>query len=362
MSAVLEQQLNFLTDNEEGLWQRVLSKDPTSDGSFVFAVKTTGVYCRPSCPSRRPRRENVSFFPFPGAAERSGFRACLRCHPESAEVRDPQIQVAQKVCRLIENNEEENNWTLTSLSEKLGVSSFHLQRTFKNVMGVSPAQYAEGLRLTKFKSGVRQGLGIADAMYDAGYGSPSRLYENAASNLGMTPATYGKAGKGAKIGYGIADTALGRLLVAATEKGVCSVKLGDSDSQLIADLKTEFAAAEIRNAQKALGSWLQSVVDHLNHKAPHIDLPLDIRYTAFQRLVWEQLRAIPYGETLSYSDVAQSIGQPKAVRAVARACATNPVALVIPCHRVVREDKSLGGYRWGHDRKKQLLDGEKDVS
>lgn len=358
MSAVMKQQINLLPDEQEAKWQAVLAKDTRFDGQFVFAVSSTGIYCRPSCPSRRPRRDRVSFFQLPEAAERAGFRACRRCHPRKARVMDPQIETVQRVCRLIEDNQGERV-TLAALSEQVGVSVFHLQRTFKSIMGVSPSQYAEGRRISRFKKSVRDGEAITNAIYDAGYGSSSRLYERAASQLGMTPATYGKGGQGAIINYAIVACPLGRLLVAATPKGVCSVKLGDSDAALKAELLNEFPAAEIRPDEKPLRHTLQAIIQHLESKIPHLDLPIDLRSTAFQRQVWEQLRAIPYGETYSYSDIAKAIGQQKAVRAVARACATNPVALVIPCHRVIREDKSLGGYRWGLERKQKLLEQEK---
>ena len=268
--------------------------------------------------------------------------------------------MAQEVCRLIDSSDGEPI-TLSTLSEQLGVSSFHLQRTFKNIMGITPRDYAEISRVNRFKQSVRKGSDVTGAIYDAGFGSSSRLYESASAQLGMTPATYGKGGRGAVINYAIVETQLGQLLVAATTKGVCSVMLGDSEASLKAELLREFPAAEIRHDEKPLRSSLNAIVEHLKNKSPHIDLPLDIRATAFQRQVWQQLRAIPYGDTHSYSEVAKAIGQHKAVRAVARACATNPVALVIPCHRVIREDKSLGGYRWGLERKKKLLETEKET-
>ncbi|MEP6570411.1 MAG: bifunctional DNA-binding transcriptional regulator/O6-methylguanine-DNA methyltransferase Ada [Acidobacteriota bacterium] len=357
MSALMKEQMNLLPDDQEAQWQAVVTRDARCDGQFVFAVSSTGIYCRPSCPSRRPHRERVSFFQLPEQAEQAGFRACLRCHPREALARDPQIQIAQAVCRLIDENDGEP-LTLAALSKKLGVSSFHLQRTFKSVMGITPKDYADTSRVNRFKQGVRKGDGITNAIYDAGFGSSSRLYENASAQLGMTPATYGKGGRGAVISYALVETTLGRLLVAATSKGVCSVMLGDSDESLKADFLKEFPAAEIRHDENALRASVDAIVEHLKRKSPHIDLPLDIRATAFQRQVWQQLRNIPYGETHSYSEVAKAIGQQKAVRAVARACATNPVALVIPCHRVIREDKSLGGYRWGLERKKKLLERE----
>jgi AraC family transcriptional regulator of adaptative response/methylated-DNA-[protein]-cysteine methyltransferase len=358
MSALMKEQMNLLPADDEAQWQAVLTKDARGDGQFVFAVSSTGIYCRPSCGSRRPHRENVSFFQSPEGAEQAGFRACRRCHPRDAVVIDPHIQIARQVCRIIEENEGEPV-SLSALGAQLGVSSFHLQRTFKSVMGITPKDYAETCRVNRFKQGVRKGDAITSAMYDAGFGSSSRLYESASAQLGMTPATYGKGGRGATINYAIVGTPLGRLLVAATEKGVCSVMLGDSEAALEADLLREFPAAEIRHDEKPLRSAVKTIVEHLKSKSPRIDLPLDIQATAFQRQVWEQLRAIPYGQTHSYSEVAKAMGQEKAVRAVARACATNPVALVIPCHRVIREDKSLGGYRWGLERKKRLLEREK---
>jgi AraC family transcriptional regulator of adaptative response/methylated-DNA-[protein]-cysteine methyltransferase len=353
----MKEQMN-LPETEDAQWQAVLSKDNQFDGQFVFAVSSTGIFCRPSCPSRRPRRDRVSFFPSPQAAEQAGFRACRRCHPGKERLMDPQVEMASKVCRLIDENDGEPT-TLAVLSSAIGVSTFHLQRTFRSVMGITPSQYAEARRIGRFKQGVRDGESITNAIYDAGFGSSSRLYETAASQLGMTPATYGKGGRGAIIKYAIANCSLGKLLVAATESGVCSVTLGDSDSLLESELKKEFCHAEIQRDEALLSSALQAIVDHLKGKSQRIDLPLDVRATAFQMQVWQQLRAIPFGKTLSYSEVAKAIGQEKAVRAVARACATNPVALVIPCHRVIREDKSLSGYRWGLERKKQLLAEEK---
>jgi AraC family transcriptional regulator of adaptative response/methylated-DNA-[protein]-cysteine methyltransferase len=262
--------------------------------------------------------------------------------------------MAREVCRLIEENDGEP-LTLAALSSRMGVSAFHLQRTFKSVMGISPSQYAEACRIGKFKQGVRDGATITTAIYDAGFGSSSRLYEGAGSKLGMTPATYGKGGRGALINYAIVKCPLGELLVAATEKGVCSVTLGDSPLVLEDDLKKEFPQAQIRRDSDILSLATKAIVDHLEGTTPHIDLPLDIQATSFQRQVWEQLRAIPCGKTSSYSEVARAIGREKAVRAVASACASNPVALVIPCHRVIREDRSLGGYRWGLERKQKLL-------
>jgi AraC family transcriptional regulator of adaptative response/methylated-DNA-[protein]-cysteine methyltransferase len=343
--------------NEEKLWEAVLAKDARLDGEFVFAVSSTRIYCRPSCPSRRPRRERVSFFALPEAAEQAGFRPCLRCRPRHATAIDPKVELVQRACDLIAAADE--SLTLTHLSEQLGISSFHLQRTFKKIVGISPRQYAESKRAKKFKANVREGQPITSAMYDAGYGSSSRLYERSTAELGMTPATYSRNGRGAFINYAVAECDLGYLLVAATEKGICAVRLGSTETELETDLREEFSAARVARDEGQLREWVGQILEHLAGRRPDLNLPLDVQATAFQRLVWEALQAIPYGSTRSYAQVAQAIGRPTAVRAVARACATNPVALVVPCHRVIGSDKSLSGYRWGPERKKRLLDQEK---
>jgi AraC family transcriptional regulator of adaptative response/methylated-DNA-[protein]-cysteine methyltransferase len=261
-----------------------------------------------------------------------------------------------RICELLDQSEEP--LTLTQLSESLGVSAFHLQRTFKKVMGISPRQYAASRRASKFKEGVREGLPIASAMYDAGYSSSSRLYERAGEELGMTPATYSRNGAGATIRYAVTRCDLGWLLVAATGTGVCAVKLGSDKDKLVIDLEEEFSAALIEPDTAQLKESVKQILEHLDGKRAALDLPLDVQATAFQRLVWEALRSIPYGSTRSYGEVAQAIGRPTAVRAVARACATNPVALLVPCHRVIGGDQSLTGYRWGLERKKSLLERE----
>jgi AraC family transcriptional regulator of adaptative response/methylated-DNA-[protein]-cysteine methyltransferase len=249
---------------------------------------------------------------------------------------------------------------LADLAAHVGVSTFHLQRTFKRIMGISPRQYLAARRFGNFKTLVREGEPVTQALYDSGFNSSSRLYEHAPAELGMTPATYSRGGRGVEIGYTIASSPLGQLLVAVTERGVCAVRMADTDAELENDLRAEFPAATIRRDDSALRKTVKRVLNHLTDKEPQLDLPLDIRATAFQRQVWEKLRAIPYGQTVSYGEVATALGKPGAVRAVGRACATNPVALVIPCHRVVREDRSLGGYRWGLERKQQLLDRERE--
>jgi len=344
--------------NNEQLWQAVVAKDARFDGQFVFAVSSTGIYCRPSCPSRRAHRERVSFFDLPEAAEQAGFRACLRCQPQRARVLDPQVKLVQRVCRLLDDSESETQ-KLAELASHAGVSVFHLQRTFKRVMGISPRQYLTARKFGNFKALVRKGASVTNSLYESGFNSSSRLYEHASEELGMTPATYGRGGRGVNITYTIGASPMGRLLVAVTERGVCAVRLADDDAELEKDLRDEFPHAQIERDDSALRDPVEKILNHLNANEPRLDLPLDIRATAFQRQVWEKLRAIPYGETVSYGDVAKALGKPGAVRAVGRACATNPVALVIPCHRVVREDQSLGGYRWGLERKKKLLEHER---
>ena len=337
------------------LWQAVIARDARFDGQFVFAVSSTKIYCRPSCPSRRPQRERVSFFNRPEAAEEAGFRACLRCQPRSDRVVDPQLELVQRACRLLDDAGEGDRVKLAELAGRLGISAFYLQRTFKRVMGISPRQYVTARRFGNFKQLVREGESVTNALYDSGFNSSSRVYEQAAEELGMTPATYRRGGNGVEIHYAIVASPLGRLLVATTERGVCAVRMGDTDAELERELRAEFPAATIERDDASLQETVKQVLSHLTDNEPHLDLPLDIRATAFQRQVWEKLRAIPYGETVSYAEVAKALGKPGAVRAVGRACATNPVALVIPCHRVVREDKTLGGYRWGLERKQKLL-------
>jgi len=347
-----------MMQTDEKMWQAVTAKDSQFDGQFVFAVTSTKIYCRPSCPSRRPRRERVMFFDVPDAAEQAGFRACLRCEPQHARVLDPQLELVQRACRFLDASQTETV-KLADVAAHVGVSSFHLQRTFKRIMGISPRQYLTARRFGNFKTLMREGEPVTQALYDSGFNSSSRLYEHAPEELGMTPATYGKGGQGINISYTTVESPLGRLLVAMTERGVCAVRMADTDAELEKDLSAEFPAANIQRSDSALREPVQKILSHLTDKEPRLDLPLDIRSTAFQRQVWEKLREIPYGQTASYGDVAKSLGKPAAVRAVGRACATNPVALVIPCHRVVREDQSLGGYRWGLERKKKLLAHEK---
>jgi len=346
----------FLDENTR--WRALENRDARFDGLLYYGVRSTGVYCRPSCPSRRPGRAQVIFFSSCDEAETAGFRPCLRCRPGQSLRPHPQVELVAKACRRIEAAEAP--LSLGELSRQLGVSPFQLHRTFKAVTGVTPHQYGELRRIRQFKGQVRQQGGeVAAALYEAGYGSSSRLYEKASDWLGMTPASYRNGGKDMEIQYVIVETYLGRMLVAATRRGVCAVSFGDEESQLEAALRSEYPRAEIRRAEAGLHEWVDALLEHLNGQRPRLDLPLDVQATAFQLRVWEELRKIPHGQTRSYSQVAQAIGQPKAVRAVAQACASNPAALVNPCHRVLRSDGRLGGYRWGLARKEALLAHER---
>jgi AraC family transcriptional regulator of adaptative response/methylated-DNA-[protein]-cysteine methyltransferase len=345
------------TQSKEGeCWDAVLARDSAHDGEFVFAVATTGVYCRPSCPARRPRRENVSFFVQPEQAEKAGFRACLRCRPRSFSG-NPQIDAAKEICRYIEQHLDEPI-TLERLGKAFRQSPFHLQRRFKAALGITPREYADACRLRLLKRNLQAGDNVTRAMYDAGYGSSSRLYEKTASQLGMTPDRYRRGAIAATVRYACADSPLGRMLIAATDRGICAIQFAPSDSELVEGLKREFPFAVRKPDDGGLQAWVKTLLAHMTGKELNAALPLDIRATAFQRRVWTYLQSIPFGATRSYREVAKAIGQPSASRAVARACATNPVAVAIPCHRVVRQDGNVSGYRWGVGRKKTLLELE----
>ncbi len=337
-------------------WSAVVARDAARDGEFVFAVSSTGVYCRPSCAARRPRRENVQFFLRPEQAEQAGYRACLRCRPKSFSG-NAESDSVKAICRFIEQHLDEP-LTLDRLGKEFHQSPFHLQRRFKAVLGITPREYADSCRLRLLKRNLQAGDSVTRAMYDAGYGSSSRLYEKTASQLGMTPDKYRRGAIAAAIRYTCADSPLGRMLIAATERGICAIQFARSDGELIEGLKREFPFAARKVDEGGLKSWVNALLNSMRGRKLNSSLPLDIRATAFQRRVWTYLQSIPFGATKSYSQVAKGIGQPQACRAVARACATNPVAVAIPCHRVVREDGSMGGYRWGAERKKALLEME----
>lgn len=337
---------------EAARWRAVVARDPRADGTFVYAVRSTGVYCRPTCGSRRPRRDRVRFYDAPADAERDGFRACRRCRPDAAPS-DVWIEKIRRACVYLAN--VDGRVSLGVLARRLGGSPYHLQRTFKRLVGLTPREYAEACRLRRVRRRLRAGAPVTGAVFDAGYGSSSRFYERGAPKLGMSPSAYRKGGAGVNVRFTIVDSPLGRLLVAATDRGVCAVAMGDSDAALERGLAREFPAARIAAERGALSRWTRAILNHLQGRRPRLDLPLDVQATAFQWQVWQALAAIPYGETRSYAEVAAAIGRPRAVRAVARACAANPVAVAVPCHRAVPAAGGVGGYRWGVTRKKLLL-------
>lgn len=362
----------FLED--EACWRAIENRDTSSVGRFVYAVRSTGIYCRPTCPSRRPRRAQVVFFQTAGQAEAAGFRACRRCQPGlegDGQPPDAQAALVAQACQILER--ESPAPVLAELARELAVSASYLHHVFKKLTGLTPRQYAAARRMEVFKTLVRAGEALTGAAYTAGFGSPSRVYATAPATLGMTPGEYRDGGLGMTIRYVIVPTPFGRLLAAAAARGLCAVYMGDDDTRLEENLRQEYPAAEVRRAPSEpeensnpsaasaadlLGAWVEAITRHLQGSLPRLDLPLDLQATAFQLRVWEELRRIPYGETRSYGEVARAIGQPGAARAVARACAANPAALVTPCHRVVRGDGQPGGYRWGSRRKQALLEQE----
>ena len=336
---------------EARYWQATLARDRRADGTFVLAVRSTQIYCRPSCPARRPLRRNVIFFRTGQDAEKQGFRACLRCRPNEAL---SAAALVERATRELARTDEDGS-SLTGLAAKLGTTPATLRRAFRQMTGLTPRDLAEAMRVARFKKMLREGRSITDALYETGYGSSSRVYERSDAHLGMTPATYQKGGKGMRIGYSIANSPLGKVLVAATERGVSAVYLGDQERKLVEELCEEYPLAEISAASIRDQRWVNEIMQRIDGETPHMELPLDLQATAFQRRVWQELQRIPRGATRTYRQVARALGKPKAVRAVARACATNPVSVVVPCHRVVREDGNLAGYRWGLPRKEQLL-------
>jgi AraC family transcriptional regulator of adaptative response/methylated-DNA-[protein]-cysteine methyltransferase len=342
--------------DEAHAWQAVLRRDAGADGRLYYAVGTTGVYCRPSCPSRRPRRENTRFFRTPGGAERAGYRPCLRCAPAGKPVAPIPGPVAAARAYLDAHADEPV--ALARLGREAGMSPHHLQRRFKGAYGVTPKEYQDAARLRRLKAGLRAGDSVTGAIVDAGYGSPSRVYERSDARLGMPPGAYRRGGAGMVIRYATAATPLGRVLVGATDRGVCAVSLGDDDARLVDALRAEYPRASLEPARGGARGNVAEIARAVAGDADLRRVPLDVRGTAFQQRVWSALRAIPRGETRSYAEVAAAIGQPRAARAVAAACAANPVALVVPCHRVVRSGGGPGGYRWGAERKRALLEGE----
>jgi len=356
---VADHETSISSPTDDKAWRAVEQRDGRYDGQFVYAVRSTMIYCRPSCPSRRPSRGNVSFFPGCDEAERAGFRACLRCHPRQ-ELADSTNARAVRSARAYLDRHADRAVPLAELATHAGLSASHLQRSFKRTLGMSPKEYQDAQRVSLFKSRLRAGDTVSRATFEAGFGSSSRVYERSDSMLGMTPASYRRGGQGVHITYTIADAPIGRVLVATTERGVCAVALGATDADVERALRNDFPHATLDRSDEAHHTWVRAVLDRVRDPlvARSNRIPLDVDGTAFQWQVWKALQDIPAGERRSYREIAESIGRPNATRAVARACATNRVAVVIPCHRVVREDGKLAGYKWGVDRKRRLLDEE----
>ncbi len=353
--------------SDDRRWQAVLRRDLGFDRAFVYAVRSTGVYCRPWCPSRRPKRDQVVFFAVPQEAEQAGFRPCRRCRPRDAGSARTQVRMVRELCRVIEagvRDPEAGGLRLHALGVRAGLSPQYLQRIFKRITGLTPRQYAEALRLGQLKIHLKGGKDVTTSLYEAGYSSSSRLYERASEKLGMTPATYRRGGEGMHLGYTILDSPLGRLLVAATAQGVSMVSLGESDSALEQALFHEYPRATIGRSPEGstLEAWAGQILRHLRGDLPDLELPVDVQATAFQWRVWKELCAIPRGKTRSYGEIARAIGRPSAARAVGHAVAANPAALVIPCHRAIHGDGSLSGYRWGKQRKQLILERERSNS
>lgn len=352
-SAVIQTTPAAFTDDDDR-WTAILKRDMSADGAFFYGVRTTGVFCRPSCASRLPRRENVDFFVSADEARTAGYRECKRCQPGGLP---RELEIVNRACAALDSDPQQR-LTLAQLSDAVHVSPFHLQRLFKRVVGVSPRQYQAAQRGAALRDALQRGADVTRATVDAGFGSPSRMYDSAAAELGMAPSEYRRKGAGLRVHYACARTSLGLVLVATTDKGICKIAFGDDEVALVDDLRSEFASAELIGDPERLAAFIEQIDAYLRGKRQRFDLPLDIAATAFQQRVWEALRRIPYGETRSYSQIAEAVGSPRAVRAVANACASNPVALAIPCHRVVHKDGALTGYRWGTARKAVLLDTE----
>jgi AraC family transcriptional regulator, regulatory protein of adaptative response / methylated-DNA-[protein]-cysteine methyltransferase len=347
--------LTFARDDQR--WQAVIQRDASADGAFYYSVKSTGVYCRPSCPARLANRKNVCFHATTQDAERAGFRACKRCRPKQSSLRQQHGAVVSRACRLIENAGA--SLGLESLAASLGFSPSHFHRVFKSLTGVTPKAYSAAVRAERVRDGLVEGRTVTTAAYNAGFNSSGRFYATTAQVLGMTPSTFRTGGQGTTIRLAVGECSLGSILVAASEKGICTISLGDDPGRLVRELQDRFPQAELSGGNEAFENMVAQVVGFVERPSLGLDLPLDVQGTAFQRRVWELLRQIPCGKTVSYSELAQRLGEPKAVRAVASACAANQIAVAIPCHRIVRMDGSLSGYRWGVERKAALLELER---
>jgi AraC family transcriptional regulator of adaptative response/methylated-DNA-[protein]-cysteine methyltransferase len=337
-------------------WEAVANNDERADGTFYYSVRSTGVYCRPSCRSRLPRRENVRFHTTPGEAEKAGFRACKRCRPTAPAAEELHAAAVARVCRLVEGSDEMPN--LNALAEEAGLSRFHFHRKFKALIGLTPRAYAAEVRARRLRKELPQSATVTDAIYRSGFNSSGTFHTASTQSLGMTPTRFRDGGNGETIRFSVAASSLGSVLVAATDKGVCSVTLGDDPRALVSELRKRFDRADVAEASKEFDEVVKKVIEFVEQPSIGLEVPLDVRGTAFQARVWRALCEIPPGSTASYTDIARRIGAPKAARAVAQACASNPIAVAIPCHRVVRGDGGLSGYRWGVARKRALLERE----
>lgn len=356
IAAIPTQEKFPLFESDDDRWAAVVRRDRDADGAFYYSVRTTGVYCRPSCPARLPRRENVEFYLTREAAEKTGFRPCKRCRPNALSISEQQIAAVENVCRALENSEEIPN--LDILAETAGMSRFHFHRVFKTVTGVTPHAYFSARRAQRVRDELVRSRTVTDAIYGAGFNSNGRFYASSSEMLGMSPTEFRAGGGGVSIRFAVGECSLGSILVAATDKGICSILLGNDPDELVRNLQDRFSKAELVGGDEEFEKWVAQVVGFVEAPAQGLRLPLDMQGTAFQQRVWQALRGIPAGSTATYSDIAQRLGTPKAVRAVAHACASNDIAVAIPCHRVVRKNGELSGYRWGVERKQALLERE----
>jgi AraC family transcriptional regulator of adaptative response/methylated-DNA-[protein]-cysteine methyltransferase len=344
----------------EQCWSAVTPRNAAADGSFVYAVRTSGVYCRPGCPSRMPLRDNVAFYETTAAAEAAGFRPCKRCRPSETSPAERHVAAIGRACALI--RERDHLPSLAELADAAGISRFHFHRVFKQITGATPREWGNAHRIGRFAERLDSGDSVAASVYAAGFGASSRAYEAAPNGLGMTPATRRRGGQGETIRYTIVPTPLGHAIVAATGRGICMTALGDDPARLEAELRRRFPAAEFTAADAALTEWAERIVAFITRPGAQPDLPLDISGTAFQAMVWRALQKIPPGRTTSYREIAAALGRPTAVRAVARAIASNNHAVLVPCHRVIRSDGALSGYRWGVERKRALIEREREAA
>ena len=340
-------------ETDDAKWQAVVEKDPSGDGEFYYSVKTTGVFCLPSCPARPALRKNVAFHNTPEDAERAGFRACKRCWPKGPKLTDTHAAAVAKACYLIKTADEAPS--LDVLAKAVGMSTFYFHRVFKALTGVTPKDYATARRSQRVRKELSKSNTVTEAIYDAGFNSNGRFYANSSQTLGMTPTIFRSGGTGTTIRFAVGECSLGSVLVASSEKGVYAISLGDDLDALVRDLQDQFPKARLIGGDKKFERMVAQVIGFIEAPKTGLDLPLDVRGTAFQQKVWRTLREIPAGSTVSYTEIAERIGAPKAVRAVAQACASNHIAVAIPCHRVLRHDGALSGYRWGVQRKSALL-------